>query len=45
MFVFALGQYTEEEILDNNESSHNFEEFLTILGKEIFVSSNAFDKR
>ena len=29
------GQYTEEEILDNNEHSENFEEFLTILGDKV----------
>ena len=26
------GQYAEEEILDNNENSKNFDEFITILG-------------
>ena len=31
--LFSSGQYTEEEILDNNENSESFDEFLTILGK------------
>ena len=40
---FFQGQYTEEEIFDNNENSQNFEEFLTILGKnQIFSSNSAF---
>ena len=29
------GQYTEEEILDNNENSPLFEEFLQILGDRV----------
>ena len=29
------GQYTEEEILDNNESSQQFDEFLSILGERV----------
>jgi hypothetical protein len=29
------GQYTEEEILDNNDNSPLFEEFLQILGDKV----------
>lgn len=29
------GQYTEEEILDNNENSPLFEEFLQVLGDKV----------
>jgi hypothetical protein len=29
------GQYTEEEILDNNDNSQLFEEFLQILGDKV----------
>ena len=29
------GQYTEEEILDNNESSRQFDEFLSVLGERV----------
>lgn len=29
------GQYTEEEILDNNENSPLFEEFLQLLGDKV----------
>ena len=36
------GQYTEEEILDNNEHSDNFNEFLTILGDRVRLKG--FDK-
>ncbi|CAG5097915.1 Similar to RAP1GAP: Rap1 GTPase-activating protein 1 (Homo sapiens), partial [Cotesia congregata] len=36
------GQYTEEEILDNNDSSPFFEEFLQILGDKIRLKG--FDK-
>ena len=36
------GQYTEEEILDNNEHSANFDEFLTILGDKCRLKG--FDK-
>ena len=36
------GQYTEEEILDNNDHSDNFEEFLTILGDKVRLKG--FDK-
>ena len=39
-FFFNLGQYTEEEILDNNENSENFDEFLTILGQDFRSNSN-----
>lgn len=36
------GQYTEEEILDNNVSSSLFEEFLQILGDKVRLKG--FDK-
>ena len=36
------GQYTEEEILDNNDHSENFNEFLTILGDKVRLKG--FDK-
>ena len=36
------GQYTEEEILDNNDHSESFDEFLTILGDK--VKLKGFDK-
>ncbi|KAF0296795.1 Rap1 GTPase-activating protein 1 [Amphibalanus amphitrite] len=36
------GQYTEEEILDNNESSRQFDEFLSILGERVRLKG--FDK-
>ena len=36
------GQFTEEEILDNNDHSDNFEEFLTILGDKVRLKG--FDK-
>ena len=36
------GQYTEEEILDNNEHSDNLNEFLTILGDKVRLKG--FDK-
>ncbi|XP_051164393.1 uncharacterized protein LOC127283500 isoform X3 [Leptopilina boulardi] len=36
------GQYTEEEILDNNENSFLFEEFLYILGEKVRLKG--FDK-
>jgi len=36
------GQYTEEEILDNNDSSPLFEEFLQILGDKVRLKG--FDK-
>ena len=29
------GQYTEEEILDNNEHSPLFEEFLSVIGEKV----------
>ena len=32
------GQYTEEEILDNNDHSENFDEFLTILGDKVWLT-------
>lgn len=34
-------QYTEEEILDNNESSPLFEEFLQILGDKVRLKGKA----
>ena len=40
IICFNLGQYTEEEILDNNENSENFDEFLTILGQDFRSNSN-----
>lgn len=36
------GQYTEEEILDNNDNSPLFEEFLQILGEKVRLKG--FDK-
>lgn len=36
------GQYTEEEILDNNDTSPLFEEFLQILGEKVRLKG--FDK-
>ncbi|XP_023248561.1 uncharacterized protein LOC106638170 [Copidosoma floridanum] len=36
------GQYTEEEILDNNDESASFEEFLMILGEKVRLKG--FDK-
>jgi hypothetical protein len=36
------GQYTEEEILDNNENSKAFENFLLILGETVHL--RGFDK-
>lgn len=36
------GQYSEEEILDNNDNSPLFEEFLQILGEKIRLKG--FDK-
>ena len=36
------GQYTEEEILDNNDHSDNLTEFLTILGDKVRLKG--FDK-
>ena len=36
------GQYTEEEILDNNDHSDNMTEFLTILGDKVRLKG--FDK-
>lgn len=36
------GQYTEEEILDNNDNSLLFEEFLQILGEKVRLKG--FDK-
>lgn len=36
------GQYTEEEILDNNDNSFMFEEFLQILGEKVRLKG--FDK-
>jgi len=36
------GQYTEEEILDNNDSSPLFEEFLQLLGEKVRLKG--FDK-
>lgn len=36
------GQYTEEEILDNNDNSYLFEEFLQILGERVRLKG--FDK-
>ncbi|XP_031776631.1 uncharacterized protein LOC100122885 isoform X2 [Nasonia vitripennis] len=36
------GQYTEEEILDNNDESPSFEEFLHILGEKVRLKG--FDK-
>lgn len=36
------GQYTEEEILDNNDNSYLFEEFLQIFGERVRLKG--FDK-
>lgn len=36
------GQYSEEEILDNNDNSQLFEEFLQILGEKVRLKG--FDK-
>lgn len=36
------GQYTEEEILDNNENSELFTQFLEVLGEEVRLKG--FDK-
>lgn len=33
-------QYTEEEILDNNENSPMFEEFLQVLGDKVRLKGN-----
>lgn len=35
------GQTTEENILDNNEHSPGFEEFLSILGDKVRLKGNA----
>lgn len=34
------GQYTEEEILDNNENSYLFNEFLSILGDTVSLKGS-----
>lgn len=43
-FYFNLhqGQFTEEQILDNNENSPMFEEFLQLLGDKVRL--RGFDK-
>lgn len=38
----AQGQFTEEQILDNNENSPMFEEFLQLLGDKVRL--RGFDK-
>lgn len=35
------GQYLEEEILDNNDNSHLFQEFLQILGEKVRLKGNS----
>lgn len=35
MIYVKENQYTEEEILDNNENSPLFEEFLQVLGEKV----------
>lgn len=42
MIYVKEGQYTEEEILDNNDNSYLFEEFLQILGERVRLKG--FDK-
>lgn len=42
MIYVKEGQYTEEEILDNNDNSLLFEEFLQILGEKVRLKG--FDK-
>ena len=37
------GQYTEEEILDNNERSPGFEEFMQILGDKVRLQGEQYD--
>lgn len=34
------GQYSEEEILDNNDNSMLFQEFLQILGEQVRLKGN-----
>lgn len=34
------GQYTEEEILDNNDNSPLFDEFLQVLGDKVRLKGN-----
>lgn len=42
MIYVKEGQYTEEQILDNNENSPLFEEFLQLLGDKVRL--RGFDK-
>lgn len=42
MIYVKEGQYTEEEILDNNDNSFMFDEFLQIMGEKIRLKG--FDK-
>lgn len=39
------GQYNEEEILDNNDNSLLFEEFLKILGDTVVLKGECFYDR
>lgn len=41
-FYLRQGQFTEEQILDNNENSPMFEEFLQLLGDKVRL--RGFDK-
>ena len=38
-------QYTEEEILDNNDPSPHFEEFLQILGEKVKLKGKVWSEK
>ena len=44
MIYVKENQYTEEDILDNNEASPLFEEFLQILGEKVKLKGKSSKK-